>query len=619
LRLLAIVGLAATLAMGATPTIVLNPAPSPIVGKNPQSVAVGDFNGDGKWDLAVANFGSDNVSILLGNGDGTFGPAKNFGVGTGPFFIAVGDFDGDGKLDLAVANLLSSNVSILLGKGDGTFCRAPGCGLPPAPDPPAGTDPSAVAVGDFDKDGKLDLAVANFSDNNVSILLGKGNGTFSAPSNFAVDANPRWVASGDFNNDGKLDLAVANSGSTTVSILLGKGDGTFAAAMPFGADFLPFSVAVGDFNGDGKADLAVANNGSNNVSILLGKGNGTFGTPNNLAAGFAPFAVALGDLNGDGKLDVVVTNNGGDTLSVFAGNGDGTFAAGTSFSAGTRPKGLVVWDFNNDGKPDVAIASSSSDSLAMLMNNTVIQAPNQPPVANAGPDQTVECSGSSGAQATLSGSGTDPDGDPLTYMWTDEHGNVVGTSAMVTLWVPLGTHTFKLTVDDGHSHTASDLTNVTVGDTTAPLLSLVLSPTVLWPPNHRMVKITASIQVSDTCDLHPTVVLVSVVSNEPDSGLGEADRPHDIQGASVGTDDRSFFLRAERGRRGHGRVYIVTYRARDASGNATFKSAEVRVPHNRRRLDSDDERRDRDSDRDSRGVDSDSRGKKDRRRDKESR
>jgi uncharacterized repeat protein (TIGR01451 family) len=182
------------------------------MGGFPRSVATGDFNGDGKPDLAVANQGPDTVSILLGTGTGSFGPKTDFGVGTAPTSVAVGDFNSDGKPDLAVANSTFATVSILLGTGTGTFGAKTDFGT--------GGGPRSVAVGDFNRDGKLDLATANASGNTVSILLGTGTGTFGAKTNFGTGSSPWSVAVGDFNGDGKLDLATANFNSNKVSVLL---------------------------------------------------------------------------------------------------------------------------------------------------------------------------------------------------------------------------------------------------------------------------------------------------------------------------------------------------------------------------------------------------------------
>jgi hypothetical protein len=283
-------------------------------------LAVADFSGDGKLDLAVSNNaeygGIPGVTVLLGNGDGTFGAAVNYIAGSYPAGLAVGDFNADGKLDLAVANSAvaggTPSVSVLLGNGDGTFQAAVNYG--------AGTQPLEVAVGDFNRDSKLDLAVTNENSDNVSVLLGNGDGTFQVAVNYEVGPSPFGVTVGDFNRDGKLDLAVTNVAGngqipTGVNVLLGKGDGTFQAAVSYPLDFQPESVAVGDFNGDGKPDLAVAN--GNCVSVLLGNGDGTFQGATNFYSLAQDFSLAVGDFNGDGRLDTVVSNYGSSTVSVL--------------------------------------------------------------------------------------------------------------------------------------------------------------------------------------------------------------------------------------------------------------------------------------------------------------
>ncbi|HEX8071742.1 MAG TPA: FG-GAP-like repeat-containing protein [Pyrinomonadaceae bacterium] len=336
------------------------------VGTDPRSVAVGDFNGDGKLDLATANFITDNVSVLLGNGAGGVSAATDFGAGDGAISVAVGDFNGDGKQDLAVVNQNSSNVSILLGNGAGSFSAATNFGV--------GTGPYVVVVGDFNRDGKQDLATANFNSNNVSVLLGNGAGSFGAATNFGAAVNPQSITVGDFNGDGKQDLAVANLSSNNVSVLLGDGAGSFAAATNFGAGTSPYSVAAGDFNGDGKQDLAVANISSNNVSVLLGDGLGSFGAATNFGTAGAPDSVAVGDFNGDGKPDLTTANFGGN-VSVLLNMCNGSpcngaaFGAGTNFTTGSSPASVVVADFNGDGKRDFATANLGSSNVSVLLGN----------------------------------------------------------------------------------------------------------------------------------------------------------------------------------------------------------------------------------------------------------
>jgi hypothetical protein len=337
-------------------------------GSYPVSVVVGDFNRDGKLDLAVANWASNNVSVLLGNGDGTLGAAVNYGAGSNPHSVAVGDFNGDGKLDLAVANAGSGNVSVLLGNGDGTFRAAVSYGT--------GLTPESVAVGDFNGDGKLDLVVASDSSGNVgivSVLLGNGDGTFQAAVDYGTGFGPSSVGVGDFNGDGKLDLAVANFVGGNVSVLLGNGDGTFRAAVSYWTGSTPESVAVGDFNGDGKLDLAVASDSSGNVgivSVLLGNGDGTFQAAINYGTGLGPRSVAVGDFNRDGKLDIAVANENSGNVSVLLGNGDGTFQAAANYGAGYGsggPVSIAVGDFNDDGRLDLAVAEGYGSPFVSVL------------------------------------------------------------------------------------------------------------------------------------------------------------------------------------------------------------------------------------------------------------
>ncbi|HXH42086.1 MAG TPA: FG-GAP-like repeat-containing protein, partial [Thermoanaerobaculia bacterium] len=325
------------------------------VGAAPFSLAIGDFNGDGRSDLAVANAGSADVSILLGTGTGTFGAATNIAVGAAPAAVAIGDFNGDGRIDLAVANENSNSVSILLGTGTGTFAAAPEVGV--------AISPISVAIGDFNNDGRSDLVVANFVSNNVSILLGTGTGTFAAATYFPVGTFPVSVAIGDFNGDGRNDLAVANEGSNNVSILLGTGTGAFGAAANFATGALPVSVATGDFNGDGRSDLAVVNSGSNSVSVLLGTGTGTFGSATDLAVGSSPFSLAIGDFNGDGRSDFAVANNFSNDVSILLGStAPGTLAFSSATYSVSESAGAVTITVNRTGGTDCSVTVNFATS-----------------------------------------------------------------------------------------------------------------------------------------------------------------------------------------------------------------------------------------------------------------
>src|SRR6266516_3725403 len=364
------------LAQTAPQTPLFNPQREYVAGsKNgPSGMAVGDFNGDGKLDLAVVNFGDWNIYVLLGNGVGTFQAARSvyFASGGGfPWYVVTADFNGDGKLDLAVSNYGDNSFSVLLGNGDGTF--------QPPRTLPIGTHPALVAVGDFNGDGKPDLAISSVGDNTVSVLLGNGDGTFLAPQVTPVGLNPWYFAVGDFNGDGKLDLAVADYGcpldctsspSNTVTVLLGNGNGTFLPGPSLTVGNGPAGVAVGDFNGDGKPDLAVANLNDNTLSILLGNGDGTFQAPQTFAGvGTKPYFVAVGDFNRDGKPDLVITNHLGNTVTVLLGNGDGTFQPAQTFLVDSDPVYATVGDFNGDGVQDLAVANLHALTISVLLGN----------------------------------------------------------------------------------------------------------------------------------------------------------------------------------------------------------------------------------------------------------
>ncbi len=338
-------------------------------GDGPTSVAIGDLDRDEVPDLAVANQNSNNVSVLLGLGDGTFADAEHYDAGDWPQSVAIGDLnkDEDEWPDLAVANRDSDTVSVLLGVGDGTFAAAVHYD--------AGDGPRSVAIGDLDGDEVPDLAVANANSDNVSVLLGVGDGTFAAAVHYPAGDSPRSVAIGDLDGDGVLDLAVANYLSDNVSVLLGVGDGTFHDAEHYPAGDSPRSVAIGDLDGDAVPDLAVANRGSDNVSVLLGLGDGTFADAEHYDAGAGPFSVAIGDLDGDcGVPDLAVANVSSDDVSVLLGLGDGTFHDAEHYAAGDGPVSIAIGDLDGDQVPDLAVANHYDDNVSVLLGTGQAQA-----------------------------------------------------------------------------------------------------------------------------------------------------------------------------------------------------------------------------------------------------
>jgi hypothetical protein len=365
-------------------------APAFPVGNNPVSQAVGDFNGDGHADLAVINQNSNTVSVLLGNGNGSYAPKTDYATGTTPTSVVVGDFNGDGKLDLATANFGSKSVSVLLGNGDGTF--------KPRTDIALTTTPVSLTVGDFSGDGKLDLAVAteDLSNDYVNMLRGNGDGTFQAPLSTISDSAPKGITvnlepystirTGDFNGDGKLDLVVVNNhdfwtqrsgliySGGTVSVMLGNGDGTLQAPQIFAVGTSPRNVAVGDFNGDGRTDFAVGNYISGTLSVFMNTGGGSF-TSSSIAVPGSPFSLAAGDFNNDGRTDLAISldiNFAGADLDMFFGQAGGSLQSVAKYFAPDFVS-LSAADLNGDGHTDLVgsiFAPANPSSLAsVLLNN----------------------------------------------------------------------------------------------------------------------------------------------------------------------------------------------------------------------------------------------------------
>lgn len=327
-------------------------------GSTPTSVAIGDLNGDGKPDLALAAQYAYGVSLLMGAGDGSFGAAANVPATGTPYAVVIGDFNANGVPDLATAS--GTNwASVMLGTGGGAFGAASTW--------TTGATNRHLATQDVNGDGKLDLVVANYGANSVSVLLGNGDGTFAPKADFTTGSGPYSVAIADLNGDGKRDLAVANLNVHTVSVLLGNGSGGFGTKTDFATGNSPISVTLGDVNADGHPDALVANSGSNTVSVLLGDGSGGLGTKTDFATGSGPYSVALSDFDADGKVDLAVANISSNTVSVLPGNGNGTFGAKADFATGVAPISVAAGDLNADGRPDLAVANVTGNTVSVLL------------------------------------------------------------------------------------------------------------------------------------------------------------------------------------------------------------------------------------------------------------
>lgn len=348
------------------------------VGTLPFANAVGDFNNDKILDIAVCNYSSNNVSVLLGNGNGTFQTAVEYPVGTEPSAITVADLNNDGFPDIAVADEIGETIAVLLNKADGTGT------FNAAVLYPAGQAPRGIVAGDLRNNGILDLVVANNLGGDVTVFLGNGNGTFQAGVNYLANQNPKSVVLGSFRNNGILDIAVANHNTNDVSILLGNGDGTFQAPVDYPVGTDPRHVLAFDFNKDGNLDLATANGGESTVSILYGNGNGTFQSQVKYQASTSPRWLAVADYNNDGFLDIATSNYDAKNVSVLLGTGSSTagqaFLSPQNYLVGNNPTGLVAGDFNGDGLPDIAVTvgglpTAPNTIMGVLLNVPVTVSP----------------------------------------------------------------------------------------------------------------------------------------------------------------------------------------------------------------------------------------------------
>lgn len=349
------------------------------VGDGPFDLVIRDLNKDNKPDVAVANSDSSDVSVLWGNGDGTFtDPGMTYSVGDFPVAIAAGNITSGQDPDLAVANEGSQNVSVLIGKGAAQSFEGP------TNTDPAGA-PSGMVLADFNNDGRLDIATSELFDDGVTSLLGNGDatGTFRDAHTASVPGSPFGIAGGDIDGDGKVDLVVAISDASRIAVLKGNGDGTFvgldctvdpAPTGCFDAGTSPAGVTLGDLNGDGKLDIVVANEDSDNATVLINDGSGGLNPAGDLDTGLFSFpeASVIADFNHDGDADVAVVNSENDDVALFMGHGDGSFDAPVFFEVqdGGTPLAIATADINGDDLPDIITANADLGAISILLNQT---------------------------------------------------------------------------------------------------------------------------------------------------------------------------------------------------------------------------------------------------------
>lgn len=360
--------------------LVFTPVLSARVGAHPEGLAVGDFNEDGRLDIATANSDSDDVSVLLGNGNGTFQSGYSFGVGKNPMFLATGDLNLDGKLDLAVAETGADRVTVLFGKGNGLFDQ-------PVPYP-SGKGPTFLALGDVDKDEDLDMVVVNsgrfgnYPPFSWSVLLNKGQGDFVSAQRVEEQAReglfPTCVSLADLNDDGLPDVTLTWSQPSWrtpngyVSVFQNQGRGTFSFWKKIQAGFTLSAVTQTDLDADGNLDLMVTSLFTDSIKVLLQLRPGQYTKPANLEVGFSPVALSYKDLDGDGHRDLISTNRASHSASILLGRGDGSFRPAGHYAVGAIPTAMGIEDFDNDGLPDIVTANSGSNDVSILLSGKTV-------------------------------------------------------------------------------------------------------------------------------------------------------------------------------------------------------------------------------------------------------
>ncbi|CAF1313567.1 unnamed protein product [Rotaria sordida] len=342
-------------------------------GSGPIAIILTDINNDGEIDIVVANAAANNIGILLGHGNLTFDTIITYSTGNNskPQSLAVGDFDNDGQIDIAVANFLTSNISIFLGYQNGNFT------IQVSYSTGYQSWPHSITVGDFNRDNRLDIATCNFNMNDVSIFLGYGNGSFAPFRTFSTGdgSAPLFIEARDFNNDDILDIVVVNYGTNTIVVLFGFGDGSFLPGIAYqtGVGSAPCTLTTGDFDNNSQLDIIVTNEQSNDISIFLAYDRELYGSITSYSMGFGsqPHSIAIGDLNNDGLSDIVVANYGTDNVGILLGHNHGVFDTIPTYSVGvgSSPYSVSIADFNNDNQLDIVVSNSESDNITILIGN----------------------------------------------------------------------------------------------------------------------------------------------------------------------------------------------------------------------------------------------------------
>lgn len=344
-------------------------------GDSPHGVYAADFDNDGDLDLATANYGTDNITILSNNGDATFTYDSAYTV-IDPWRVIAADLNTDGNMDLVSANSFAGQLSVLLNNGDGTFASQTAYSV--------GNSPSSVIAADLDGDGDLDLANTNGLSDNMAVLFNDGSGNFVIDSLYAVGSTPRSVYAADLNGNGFLDLTIAAGGSNNVWIFLNNGDGTFNPDSTYFIGDEMRSCFAADVDGDTDIDVVTANLWNGSISVLPNQGDGIFGAPTTfITGGSQPISVLAADLDGDGDLDVATANANSDDVSIMLNNGDGTYVSFSSCPAGNQAFSIFAADLDSDGDLDLTTANAWSNDISVIINSNIPQITSILPAQNS--------------------------------------------------------------------------------------------------------------------------------------------------------------------------------------------------------------------------------------------
>jgi hypothetical protein len=478
------------------------------VGNTPFTLSSGDFNKDGKLDLAVSNYSDGTLSILLGNGDGTFLQQQTYSSIGQPFAIAIGDLNGDGVPDLVVGSD-NTGLNVFLGdaNGDGgfiagVFLSGGECLLEPV-------------LADLNRDGNLDIVAGNCGSGLV-VFLGNGDGTFAPAASVSSPGNAFNAVVADFNGDGILDVAASDHGDSTVDIYLGAGDGTFAAPSQTSVPRGPYGMAMGDFNSDGNIDLIVGSASGTGITLLEGDGLGGFPTQIAVATTDSYFSVATADMNGDGFLDIVASDINTGIVKVWLGDGTGAFTPPVSIGAANTAYTFALGNFATTGGLDIAINSLTSSHVAILIPTVVVSpsSDNFGNVAVGGSAQQIfTVTNDSPNTVTISGIAF-TGANPTDFVDTNTCTAALATAATCTVTVTfspaaVGARSAILTVTDNAA--ASPQTAALMGTgVAAPVVSL--SPTSLAFGSETIDQTTTSqaVTLTNTGNAALAITLISV-------------------------------------------------------------------------------------------------------------